>query len=88
MLTLWNLTKLDFEEPYKTLTSVKTQQNPTSQKRGTQVEKIKITYEDYENIKPIVEAIKELSAGRVKIKRLKRDLESGQKYDRIYINIT
>ena len=52
------------------------------------MEKIKITYENYENIKPIVEAIKELSAGRVKIKRLKRDLESGQKYDRIYIYIT
>ncbi len=52
------------------------------------MEKIKITYEDYERIQPVLAAIREAAPGKVKEKRVKRSFENGQKYDRIYIEIT
>ena len=52
------------------------------------MEKIKITYEDYERIQPVLAAIREAAPGKVKEKRVKRSLEKGKPYDRIYIEIT
>ncbi len=52
------------------------------------MEKIKISYENFERIRPVVEAIREAAPGKVKEKRIKSNLENGQKYDRIYIEIT
>ncbi len=50
--------------------------------------KIKISYEDFEKTRSVLAAIREAAPGKVKEKRVKRSLENGQKYDRIYIEIT
>ena len=51
------------------------------------MEKIKISYEDYTRVQPILEAVRNAAQGTVKEKRVRGDLEKGQKYDRIYIEI-
>lgn len=49
--------------------------------------KIKISYDDYEKVRPILAAVREAAAEPAREKRIRRKLEQGEKYDRIYIEI-
>lgn len=49
--------------------------------------KIKISYDDYTEAAPILAAIREAAEEPGKEKRIRRKLEKGEIFDRIYISI-